>query len=49
MSDDQSECEEKVTKPIYTEQTVIFNKYEGFVDLIEFYFKFLIKLIFGFL
>ena len=28
MSDDQSECEEKLTRPIYTEQTVI-NKYEG--------------------
>ena len=28
MSDDQSECEEKLSKPIYTEQPQI-NKYEG--------------------
>lgn len=28
MSDDQSECEEKPTRPVYAEQAVI-SKYEG--------------------
>jgi hypothetical protein len=29
MSDDQSECEEKSSKPIYASEQIVISKYEG--------------------